>query len=156
MRKPLRLTARAVLIISVAIQMLFIAVGWLQFDSRPSCDLFPSWSEWIKCLHGMSHPFIMMIEGAVGCWLVAGIAMLLGRFLPPYISVLAPVGVGAAYIYIAIKYLHEQAHFGVFVIGIEAVYILGPFTAAWLFGTLARASELTSKQSRRIAAVFDP
>jgi hypothetical protein len=166
----LRLTASAVVIISVAVQILFIAASWQEFDSRLSCDRLLYWGEWIECLHGTSHLYILAIELAVGSWLVAGTAMLLGRFLPRYISVFVPAGASAAFIYGAIEYWYVEVTpripfgeptlrdiFGFAIAaGLFAVYLVGPVTGTWLFGTIRRAGELTLKESRHIAALFDP
>jgi hypothetical protein len=155
-RKLLRRTAGFVIIISFAVQLLVIAVGWQRFDWRLAQDCL-HYGEWIECLHATSRPPITVIGGAVGSWLAAGVAMLMGRFLPRSISVVVPAGAGAAYTFEAITFLHGQMEpSAVFVTGIGVIYLLGPLTAAWLFATTARTSKLTLKESGRIAAVFDP
>jgi hypothetical protein len=161
-RKPLRLTAGAVVVISVAIQTLLIALSWWDFDPRLSCDRLLYWGEWIECLHGTSHQYILTIEFAVSTWIVGGVAMLLGRFLPPYISVLPPAAAVVESILLMIDVWHTALMpywpFGeptlrdifdfAIVAGALAVFLVGPVTGAWLFGLSARASRLLLKESR--------
>jgi len=160
--KPLRLTAGAVIVIAVAIQTLFIAFSWWDFDPRLSCDRLLYWGEWIECLHGTSHQYILTIEFAASSWIVGGIAMLLGLFLPRYISVLLPAGAAVASILVMIEMWDTQVtpyvpfgeptprdifHFAI-VAGSGAVFLVGPITGAWLFGLSARAGRLRLKESR--------
>jgi hypothetical protein len=161
-RKPVRLMAGAAVFISVAIQAIVIALSWWEFDPRLSCDRLLYWGEWIECLHGTSHQYILIIEMAVGSWLVAGITMLLGRFLPWYISVILPAGATAVFILWMIGYWHTAVTpyrpFGeptlgdffyfAMVAGPVAVFLVGPITGAWLFGLSARARRLLLKASR--------
>jgi hypothetical protein len=151
--KALRILAGAILLISVATQIVLIVYYWWNFDPRVSCDRLSGWGEWIVCLHGISHLHILAAEQAVGSWLVAGIAMLLGRFLSPYISIVVPGGAAATFIWFMIDYWHDAvtpyAHFGVptvwhvtvFTITIStlAAHLLGPVAGAWLWGLCARA-----------------
>jgi hypothetical protein len=133
--------------------MLLITLNWWQFDSRLSCDRLPYWGEWIECLHGTSHLYIPMAEIAVGSWFVGGAAMLLGRFLPRYISVIVPARVAIAFIGFIVGYWYtaitpyrpfgEPIPWDIFrfaiIAGVLAVYLMGPVAGAWLFGLSARA-----------------
>src|SRR5262245_9495227 len=94
-RKLLRIGGRAVVLVSVAVQILFVTGAWWHFDPRLTCDRLPYWGEWLTCMHGMSHLHIVVAEFAIGTWLLAGLALLLGRYLPPYISIVVPGCVAA-------------------------------------------------------------
>lgn len=151
-RKMLRIAAVAIVLISVATQTLLIANSWWDFDPRLTCDRLPYWQEWIECLHGESHLYIQMAELAVGSWLIAGVATLLGRFLPPYISAIVPGCVAVGFIWFMNRYWHEAvtpyAPFGqptlsnvfafTIVCGALATYLVGPVAGAWLLGLYAR------------------
>jgi hypothetical protein len=152
-RKVLRTTAATIVLISIAVQACLIAYYWWDFDPRTSCDRLPHWGEWITCMHGISHLHIVIAEMAIGSWLVAGIAMLLGRFLPPYISIVVPGAVTAALTSYAMYNWHETvmpyADFGTptfwsvfrftIEIGVVGIQVLGPVAGAWLLGLNARA-----------------
>jgi hypothetical protein len=152
-RKALRLAARGLVLVSIATQLLIIANDWWDSDPRVSCDRLPYWNEWIACLHGKSHSYVPMAEFAVGIWIVAGIAMLLGRFLPPYISGIVPASVAVVLILLMIGHWDEAvipyAPFGqptlwdilrfTMTSGAFAAYLVGPVAGAWLLGVYARA-----------------
>jgi hypothetical protein len=111
-------------------------------------------------MHGISHLHIVIAEIAISSWLVGGIAMLLGRFLPPYISILVPGAVTTPLISYATSYWHETvmpyADFGTptfwsifrftIEIGAAGIQVLGPVAGAWLLGLSAarRRSLLTA------------
>lgn len=148
-----RVVSWAILIVSLVIQGLFITYYWLDFDPRVSCERLMRWDEWISCMHGKSHLYIVSSEMAVGAWFAAGAAALVGRILPPYISITVPAGVAALCFWFLIRYWNESvaphASFGVpspkevFVFavatGLVAAYMAGPAAGAWLLGLRARA-----------------
>jgi hypothetical protein len=140
-RKRVRLTAGSIIVISVALQSLFIP--WLWWNQDPS--------------------YIIAMGSAIGSWLVAGVAMLLGRFVRGYISGLLPAGAALAFIFVMIGYWDERriAHpFGeptlelMIVFALVAVFfvgfLVGPVTGAWLLGFSARVEQ----QGKRILSVF--
>jgi hypothetical protein len=153
-RKALRTAAVAIVIVSIVTQALLIAYYWWNFDPRVSCDRLPHWGEWIACLHGISHLYILTAEQAVGSWLIAGVAMLLGRFVPPYISAIVPGGIAVVFVWFLIDHWHETvtpyAHFGVptvwhvtafaTVAAVIAVLLVAPVAGGWLLGLCARTS----------------
>ena len=159
-RKVLRAAAATIVLLSIAVQASLIAYYWWNFDPRTSCDRLPHWGEWITCMHGISHLHIVIAEIAISSWLVGGIAMLLGRFLPPYISILVPGAVTTPLISYATSYWHETvmpyADFGTptfwsifrftIEIGAAGIQVLGPVAGAWLLGLSAarRRSLLTA------------
>jgi hypothetical protein len=113
-------------------------------------------------LHGTSHQYVLTLELAVGSWIVGGVAMLLGRFVPPYISVLPPAASVMALIFFLVDFWHtvlmpywpfgeptlqDIFHFAI-VAGPLAVFVVGPVTGAWLFGLSARARRLLLKEPR--------
>jgi hypothetical protein len=63
-RKLLRIAALGVVLISLAIQIMVIGDLWWDFDPRRSCDRLLYWDEWIACLHGTSHMYILSAEVA--------------------------------------------------------------------------------------------
>lgn len=160
-RKALHIAAVVICLFSIAVQALLIAYYWWNFDPRTSCDRLPYWGEWITCLHGRSHIHIVVVEMAISSWLIGGIAMLLGRFLPPYISIFVPGAVTAALTSFAISYWHETvmpyAYFGtptfwyvfefIIEIGTVGIQVLGPVAGAWLLGLCARARRRSLKVS---------
>jgi hypothetical protein len=150
-----RIVAAVFLFTSLATQTLLIAHYWWEFDPRLSCDRLPYWGEWIDCLHGKSHLYLVLTEMALGSWLIAGVAMLLGRFIPIFISVIVPGGVAILVVWYMVVYWYEEviprAPFGeptardVFVFaltaGVFAAHWIGPVIGAWLFGLCARADD---------------
>jgi hypothetical protein len=154
-RKALGVLAVTIVLASIAVQVSLIAYFWWTFDARTSCDRLARWDEWIACLHGRSHLHIGLAEMAVVSWMVGGIAWLLGRFVSPYISVIAPGAGAAAFILFAINYWGETvapyALFGepIFMdilkfaieIGLIGILLLGPMVGSWLSGLHARARQ---------------
>jgi hypothetical protein len=151
-RKVLHAAGATIVFSSIAVQAWLLAFYWWNFDPRTSCDRLPYWGEWITCLQGISHLHIVITEMAISSWLVAGIAMLPGRFLPPYISILGPGAIGAALISYAMSYWHETVtpyadfdtptFWSVFRFAIEigavGIQVLAPVAGAWLLGLSAR------------------
>jgi hypothetical protein len=151
-RKWLRTAGRAILLVSIAVQIFIIAKEWWAFDPRQSCERLPYWGEWIACLHGHSHAYIRNAEAAVVVWLIAGIAMLLGLFLPPYISAVVPGLAIVVFVLSMIRYWHlavlplgpfgqprsEDVVFFVSWLPVTAAFFVGPIVGAWLAALDAR------------------
>lgn len=149
-RKVLRSAACVLVIVSLAIQIPFVAYYWWDFDPRLSCHRLQHWREWIDCLHGESHLYILLAEIIVLSWLVAGIVWLLARFLPPFISALVPGCLALALVWYAINNWHANvvpyAPFGettfwdtlsfVTGFGIAAVYVVGPAIGTGYWGSV--------------------
>lgn len=92
-REPSRMRVTGWLLVAAAllVQVLAIAEAWYDFDPRLSCDRLPHWGEWFSCLHGTSHPHIILIDIAALAWAAAGLTMLLGRILPSFVSAVVPI-----------------------------------------------------------------
>jgi hypothetical protein len=155
-RKVFRITARVLVLMSLAGQALVV----IFVSSRLSCGQLPYWGEWLACLHQGENSPILMAEGCLVVWLVAGIGALLGRFLPPYISVIVPVGVAVAVIWFVQENLELPGqlpplwYIFTCVIGFGAVAIVlgGPVVGAWLWGLARRGGR---RSLLRLSAVFD-
>jgi hypothetical protein len=83
-----------------------------------------------------------MAEIALGIWIAAGIAMLLGRFLPVYISGAVVGAVAVGFAFMMIDYWHETvtpyASFdGPELWDVLVFTIIGFLLAAYLFGPVA-------------------
>jgi hypothetical protein len=162
-RNGLRIAAGGVVLTSVAAQALILVYFWWDFDPRLSCDRLLYWNEWITCLHGTSHLYILTAESAVAVWVVAGIGTALGRFLPPYISILLPVGMAVVLILYLIGYwqldfrpraepilsVWDIFNFSV-TAGALAVFLVGPVAGAWLWGLFSRRH----RRLLRLSTVF--
>jgi hypothetical protein len=154
----LRVISGCILVLSLVLQSLFITNLWLGFDSRVSCERLIRWDEWISCMHGMSHLYVIASEIAVGSWLVAVAAAFAARSLPPYISLVFPGSMAAICLWWMIQHWNAnvvpRAPFGaptaqqvyIFAVasGLMAVYLAGPAAGAWLLGFLARARRRSS------------
>jgi hypothetical protein len=162
-RSGLRIAAGAIALTSVATQVLLLVYYWWDFDLRLSCDRLLYWNEWIACLHGTSHLHVLTAEFAIAVWVVAGIGMTLGRFLPPYISILLPVSVAVVLILYLIGYWQQDFrpraepilsvrdifNFSV-TAGALAVFLVGPVAGAWLWGLFSRRH----RRLLRLSTVF--
>jgi hypothetical protein len=150
-RNLLRTSACIVMLFSATVQFLAIAYYWWDFDPRLSCHRLPHWGEWLECLHGESHIYVFAIEFAVAAWLIAGVAMSLGRFAPVFLSVLLPVTATITATWLMIDYLlrHVDYH-GALTLwemvrfagtaGLFLAYVVGPIAGAWLLGLHKRAA----------------
>jgi hypothetical protein len=155
-RKALRIAAGVLLLMSLAGQVLVIII----VSSRFSCGETPDWGDWLACLHEGETSPVLMAEGCVVVWLIGGIGGLLGRFLPPYISVIVPVGVAVAVIWFVYENLDlpDQLpplwYMSIFVIGAGGIAIVlgGPVVGAWLWGFARRGRR---RSLLRLSAVFD-
>src|SRR5829696_10586788 len=107
----LRTASRAIWTVSVATQLLTVAYYWWNFDPRLSCDRLPYWTEWLNCLHAPFHTDVIISEVAIGVLLIAGLTVLLGRYLPAYVSVLLPLICAIAAIWAVMKQWQEQIYF---------------------------------------------
>jgi hypothetical protein len=148
-RKVLRVTAMVVALVSLAVQGLVVFGAWWIFDPR-QCDY---WGEWIACLLGApQYLFIFAAAGAVA-WVVAGIGLALGRFLPPYLSAILILGLIVAFIW----YLHFTSNPSidnklVLRITIAMLFLTGPTVAAWTWGLCSRDRR---RSVLRLSTVFD-
>src|SRR5262245_19408095 len=133
-RKKLLIAARVLMLLSLAFQILIVIANWWMFGSRLSCNHLIFWAEWIACVQGDLDVVISMMGGCVLFWVVAGIGALLGRFLPPYISVIVPLGMAAVAIWFVLENFNlpesipRLAYTFVFTIafGLVAILLAGP------------------------------
>jgi hypothetical protein len=155
-RTLLGMTGRALLLAGIATQFISVARAWWQFDPRLSCDRMPGWAEWIGCLHGHSHAYLKDTEAALVVWFIAAIAMVLGVFLPPYISAIPPTLAVAVFAWTAVNHWHEavlplgpfgQPRTGDVIYFVEwtlivIAFFVGPVIGAWLRAIDARRDRL--------------
>jgi hypothetical protein len=150
-RSALRNAARILVLASLVGQAVIIGYSGWEADPRLSCERLPYWGEWIDCLHGRSHDYVTNTEAAICVWLVAGVAMLFGRHLPAYISVLVPGVVCAGFVsWMAETWRASVMPYAVFgrpelwdilfakFVGEAAIFVVCPVIAAWLLGWHAR------------------
>ena len=151
-RSALRTAARVLVIVSLVGQAVIIGYSWWEADPRVSCERLPHWGEWIECLHGRSHDYVTNTEAAICIWLVAGVAMLFGRYLPAYVSVLVPGVACAGFVsWMVSTWRTAVMPYAVFgepelrdvllfakLVGELTIYVLFPVIAAWLLGWHAR------------------
>jgi hypothetical protein len=160
-RNLLRTSACIVMLFSAAVQFLAIAYYWWDFDPRLSCHRLPHWGEWLECLHGDSHIYILAIEFAFAAWLMAGMAILLGRFAPVCLSVLLPVIATITATWLMIDYLLRHVeYYGALTLwemvrfagtaGLFLVYVVGPIVGAWLFEVRKRAVRRTVRSESAV------
>ena len=93
--RRVRIAARALLVATAVIQLITIAGALNNFDPNVSCDRLLYWGEWLDCMHGRSHAYVWTIELVLFSWIIAAIAALAGRRLPPYVSAAVPGGIAA-------------------------------------------------------------
>jgi len=138
------------LVVSAVTQLLAVAYYWSDFDPRLSCDRLLYWGEWLDCLHATpSHIHVIIFEFAIGFWVIAGLAALLGRYLPAYVSVLLPLILAIGTIWLMIKqvqgytYLYGELTasnflFSIFTTITLLIFVAGPATGGWLTGLRRR------------------
>jgi hypothetical protein len=157
-KRKLRIAGWALVVVAVLTQVALVAYLWWDFDTRFSCDRVPSWSEWLACMRGPVHLHIRTLEVAAVTWLLAGVAWLLGRFLPPYISIVVPGIVAAGVVSELVD--RWQTNITPFVPFGEASFddalafatssgpllpfLAGPAAGAWLLGVHARVHRRAS------------
>jgi len=162
--RVLRAVGAIIACIAAATQLTYIASAWWSFDPRVSCDRLPGWGEWLECLHGNSHAYVTTTEAAVVSWAIAIGALLLGRILAPYFSMLLPAAIVALFsLYLAdlwrqsfVAYapfgettLKDALAFAETALPIT-LFFVGPIFGAWFLGIYRRY------RPRRIdAEVFD-
>jgi hypothetical protein len=170
-RKRLRIAAGAVALASVATQVLMIVFFWWDFDPRLSCDRLPYWDEWIDCLHGHSHLYILTAECAIATWIIAAVGMTFARFLPAYVSVVGLGGITLGLLWYLLDYLLDYwehdfrpraeavlsvwdiFNFSVTVAAL-GMFLVGPVIAAWFWG-LDRRTHRTHRGPLRLSEAFD-
>jgi hypothetical protein len=153
--------AVTIALIAAAVQIALFVVLWSQFDSRLSCERTIYWNEWLACMHGQSHVHIVFAELFIAAWATAGIAGTLGRFLPPYVSFVFPVGIATALALLLIAYWHEWSKLRTvslsdilyFTInaGLFGLVSLGPSVSAWLLALHKR----TDHAQPQVSTVFE-
>jgi len=152
-----------VLMVSAATQFLTIGYYWWHFEPRLSCDRLLYWGEWLDCLHGPSHIHVTMFEFAMGCWLIGGLAALLGRYLPAYVSVLLPLILAIVMTWFMIDqvrdhiYIYGELTASNFLLSIVStaillVFVAGPSTGGWLAGMRRRKWLRATRLSSAAAA----
>jgi hypothetical protein len=149
----MRVAGITILVIAIVAQAFLIATSLLEFDPRTSCDRLSYWSEWIACMHGQSHSHVLLAEIAIFAWISGGVARILGRFSPPYVSAIVPAAMAMLTALFAVGHWHERvapyADFGVprlvdsfaFIrdVCVFVFLVAGPAFGAWLLGLHARA-----------------
>ena len=148
----LRPVGVAIACLGAATQLTLIVSAWWKFDPSLSCDRLHRWGEWLDCLQGRSHAYVITTEGAIISWAIAGAVLFLARFIPPYISILLPTIVVAgisAYLadiwhqaYVAYAPFGETTFkdalaFTETALPIIAFYV-GPSVGGWLLGIYRR------------------
>jgi hypothetical protein len=158
-----RIAALVLLAVAAVLHIIVIAYTLWNFDPNVSCDRLLYWTEWLECMHGESHAYVWTTEIALSSWVIAGVAMLAGRRLRPYVSVLVPGSIVILIGWFLTDYWRETvvayAPFGqttiwnAFAFMGTAVQIVvfcaGPAAGAWLLG-LCRRYKLPE-----VATVFD-
>jgi len=139
----LRIAGGSIMVLTVAAQALVIGFYW--------------WHD----LTG-SHLHIKLAVLSFGGWCLAGIALLLGRLLTPYISFIAPGAVLAGSIWAALEYMRQQGtpHWPwVDLLAITETLLMlavAPVTGAWLAGWGSRRRRRSpSSDVKAMAQVFD-
>jgi hypothetical protein len=106
-RGALRVAAYVVLSIAVVVQLGSITQYWWD---PPLCDQRLDWQHYVDYINGRFHREIVgAIEVVAGTWLVAGVAGLLGRFVPPYLSVWLPAALFGVTVMLANDYWDHRS-----------------------------------------------
>lgn len=160
----LRTTARVLALAAVVTQVLQTTYLWWNFDPHLSCERLLYWGEWLDCLHGRSHAYVVNAEDAILIWMVAGLAMLFARFVPVYASIVVPgvacVGFVALvldawrtgvmpYAVFGRPELWDVLLFGKSA-GLAMIEVMCPIIAGWLFGFNGR------RERRRLSRGMQP
>lgn len=154
-------------LIGLGSHILGIVHAWYDFDPRLSCDRLAQWGEWISCLHGRSHAYLMMIEVAVASWTIAVLALLLTRFRSTYILAIVPLAAIGFFIFGSViywnKFVVPYASFGRAsssqIIGFTIVeclmllYMGSPLVGACLLGLHARRKRFSARLNSSRALV---
>jgi hypothetical protein len=158
-RRTLRIAAAAVALICLVLQVYLVGTVWLSFDPGVTCGRQLSWGDWIECLQE-THSHVQLAELAFGTWAVAAVGLILGRFLPPYVSMLIPIGAAALVTLGLTEYWRNEfgiendenivmASTGTLTSG---AVVVGPVVAGWLWGLCNRGRR---QAAVRLATAFD-
>jgi hypothetical protein len=158
----LRVAGAVVLLATVVAQALQIGTSWW----NDPCGQLTA-AERVACLGGGPPLYLKMAVLALGGWSLAGIALLLGRYLTPYISAVLPGGVVVVSIWLTVRYVREGVAFlamsamtrqGMILLagmlGFLAMFYLGPVVGAWLAAFGARRRHRL-RLERKSAELFD-
>ena len=153
----LRLAAVVVVAAAVTIEVLSLAVDWWRSDPRLSCERLLYWDEWIECMHNSGHLYIPDLEILAVSWPVAGVAMLLGRFAPWYVSLVLPAGAAGILVVSILVTGSNQLFLGSSVLSalLAAGFLCGPTIGACFYGMSARARRTERRRLERAATAFD-
>ncbi|HUI94991.1 MAG TPA: hypothetical protein VLX44_04495 [Xanthobacteraceae bacterium] len=157
----LRLAGVGIVLIAAIIHVLLISFS-LWNHPGDSCG-HASWGEWLSCLRQADPGSYKLGLLQLSSWFVAGIGLLLGCYLTPYVSAVVPGAVGALTIWLAAEFVRRRGAGpttpGAMILfaeglGTGALLLVGPVTGAWLvgFGMLRRRR---SKMQRVSPDVFD-
>jgi len=155
-RSALHTAARILIFAAVVTQVFTIVYSWWNAYPGVSCNRLPYWGEWIDCLHGPSHAYVENTEIVIFIWIFAGVATLIGRYLPVYVSVLVPGLACAGFIALMVSAwstaVMPYAVFGtpelwdvlLFAksVGVLTIELVCPIIAGWLLGFQARRRRL--------------
>jgi hypothetical protein len=131
-RKTLRVTGNTILVISIVAQVLSITTSFIEFDPR----------------HGRSDLYVVLAGIAVFGWIAGGVAGILGRFSPPYVSAIVPAGMGTLTVLFVVD-LARHANYNVPTLArslaftldvcVFAFLVAGPAFGVWFLGFHTRA-----------------
>ena len=160
--KWLRIAGAGILLAAAVAQVVQIGTFWW---IDPCAHLTSA--ERIACLQGEPPLYFKTAVLALGGWCLAGIALLLGRYLTPYISSVLPGGVVAVAIWLTVAYSRDLtdasslSHLSLQsmislagMLGFLAKFYVGPMVGAWLAAYGARRRHLLHLQ-RKSAELFD-
>jgi hypothetical protein len=151
-RRTLRIAALVLVAVAAVLHITLIAYTLWNFDPNVSCDRLLYWSEWFDCMHGRSHAYVWTIELALSSWIIAGVAMLAGRRLPPYVSVLVPGSIAILIGWFLTDYWRKTVvpyapfaqttiwdAFGFMTMAaLLVIFLAGPAAGTWLLGLCRR------------------
>jgi hypothetical protein len=164
--KWLRIAGAGIFVVAALPDLLVVGSYWWS-DPGSSCDQL-QWGDRIACVLRRPPMYVQMGAMMLLGWCVAGIALLVGRCLTPFVSFVVPGGVVALSIWGAIKYGREQGSpywplglttresmilFAI-MLSTLAMWFIGPVTGAWLAGYGMRRRR-RSQMLRKSADVFD-
>jgi hypothetical protein len=160
--KWLRIAGAVILLMVAVAQVLQIGMSWW----NDPCGQLTS-GERIACLQGGPPLYLKMGMLALEGWCLGGIALLLGRYLTPYVSLVLPGGVVAVSIWLTVRYVREGVAYlslsamtrqGMILLagmlGFLATNYIGPVVGGWLAGYGARRRHRL-RVERKSAELFD-
>jgi hypothetical protein len=161
-RRTLRIAAAVVALICLACQIFAVSSLWLSSDPGIVCGHQLSWSDWLDCLHE-TRGHVAIAEFAIVIWIIAGVSLVAGWLLPPYISLLLPIGVVAVVTFGLTEYWHNEfgiesngnifiASTGALTTGVAGVVVVAPIVAGWLWGFCNRGRR---EAALRMATAFE-